>query len=42
MSETTLLDEVVDTSPEVLREHALRQMKKRRDFRAQPTERSEP
>ena len=34
MPGTKPLDEVVDSSPEVLREQALRQVKKRRDFRA--------
>jgi hypothetical protein len=34
MADTELLDEVVDTSPEGLREQALRRVKKRRDFHA--------
>ena len=33
MPETKPLDEVVDLTPEVLREQAFRQVKKRRDFR---------
>jgi hypothetical protein len=34
MAESRPLDEIVATSPEVLREQALRQVKKRRDFHA--------
>jgi hypothetical protein len=34
MSETRSIDEVVDTSPEVLRDQALRRVKQRRDFHA--------
>lgn len=34
MTETDLTNEVLDTRPEVLHDQALRQIKKRRDFRA--------